>query len=130
MSGCSNGWGESGPCLFPMNNQFEKVGDFYFPQDPRAAMHKLTMDPEKPESAEWTKRYHAHLASNKWQELRGKIWDRESGICEGCRSEPIEHVHHLTYAHMGDEFLFELMGLCFGCHLRVHGVQKFKQGFK
>ena len=88
------------------------------------------MDPEKPSNAEWLRKYNSHIGSRKWQELREQVWDRESGICQGCASEPIEHVHHLTYANMSNEFLFELMGLCITCHLRVHGVQKFKQAFK
>lgn len=99
-------------------------------QDPNLAIHRLSLDPEKPTEKDWLQRYNRHIASFKWSELRGLVFEREGGICQGCAEEPIEHVHHLTYAHMGNEFLFELMGLCITCHLRVHGVQKFKQGFK
>ena len=101
-----------------------------FSQDPNLAIHRLSMDPPKPSNEEWLAKYNAHLDSRKWQELKNEVFQREGGICQGCRDEPIEHTHHLTYAHMGDEFLFELMGLCITCHLRVHGVQKFKQAFK
>lgn len=88
------------------------------------------MDPVKPDDTEWNRKYRDHLGSDKWHRLRERVWDRENGLCEGCRSEPIEHVHHLTYANMGDEFLFELKGLCYDCHLKVHRVQKFKQFYK
>lgn len=108
----------------------DETEGFSLVQDPRKALHKLSMDPAKPADTEWTRRYRAHLDSPKWQQLREKVWDRENGLCEGCRGEPIEHVHHLTYANMGDELLFELKGLCLDCHLKVHRVQKFKQGLK
>jgi hypothetical protein len=104
------------------------IGDFL--QDPDVAIHRLSMDPEKPSNSEWLKKYWAHLDSPTWRKLKNAVFEREGGICQGCASEPIEHTHHLSYAHMGDEFLFELMGLCITCHHRVHGVQKFKQAFK
>jgi hypothetical protein len=45
---------------------------------------------------------------------------RCGGICEGCGERPVAHIHHLTYEHMGDEFLFELAGVCIPCHHRLH----------
>lgn len=52
---------------------------------------------------------------------RRKIIDRCNGRCEGCGEAPVAQVHHLTYEHVGDEFLFELVGLCNRCHDRMHG---------
>lgn len=89
------------------------------------------MYPKKPKDPEWRARYNEHLASDKWKDLRNKVFRRQSGICAGCESGAVEHVHHLTYAHMGDEFLFELLGLCIDCHLKLHDRHPdYCQGYK
>lgn len=67
--------------------------------------------------------YHAYLASAVWAEKRRKVIERAGGICEGCRDQPAEIVHHLTYYHIYDEFLFELVALCRLCHDRIHDEQ-------
>jgi 5-methylcytosine-specific restriction endonuclease McrA len=99
--------------------------------NPAICIHRLSMYPKKPKEPEWRERYNAHLDSHKWQELRGKVFERQGGICAGCEAAAVEHVHHLTYAHMGDEFLFELLGLCIDCHLKLHDRHPNDcQGFK
>jgi 5-methylcytosine-specific restriction endonuclease McrA len=53
---------------------------------------------------------------------RSKVGSRDSrGVCEGCREQPASEVHHLTYEHVGEEFLWELEAVCDDCHSRVHG---------
>jgi len=69
-------------------------------------------------------RYLAHLQSPRWSGLRRQVFLRAGGICEGCGTRPITEVHHLSYAHVGEEFLFELVGLCATCHQRLHGITK------
>jgi 5-methylcytosine-specific restriction endonuclease McrA len=49
------------------------------------------------------------------------VIERADGLCEGCRSAEAVHVHHLTYKHCGNEFLWELVAICRECHERVHG---------
>jgi 5-methylcytosine-specific restriction endonuclease McrA len=89
------------------------------------------MYPRKPKDLEWRDKYNAHLDSRKWKDLREKVIDRQKCICAGCEASPVEHVHHLTYAHMGDEFLFELLGLCIDCHLKLHDRHPHdRQGLK
>jgi hypothetical protein len=34
--------------------------------------------------------------------------------------QPAREVHHRTYQHVGEEFLYELLALCHGCHDRGH----------
>lgn len=70
---------------------------------------------------EWWQRYNEHLRSDKWLNLRRQVLKRCNGICEGCDSSPAAEVHHLTYENMGDELLFQLVGLCVECHRKVHG---------
>ena len=69
---------------------------------------------------EWDERYYAHLESAQWKELRCKVIAREHGICQGCGVADAREVHHATYQHLGDEFLFELLLLCGRCHERYH----------
>lgn len=69
---------------------------------------------------EHTNQYHAYLRTPEWQDKRQKVIERCRGICEGCMDARVAHVHHLTYAHIFDELLFELVGLCEACHERAH----------
>lgn len=66
--------------------------------------------------------YDAYLQTETWQAKRAKILARCGGLCEGCGERRALEVHHLTYAHFGDELLFELVALCKPCHGRVHIV--------
>jgi 5-methylcytosine-specific restriction endonuclease McrA len=72
------------------------------------------------ESRAWRHFYRQHLASAKWRATREKVIKRAGGVCEGCRDRSINDVHHLTYEHLGDELLFELVGLCSFCHQKIH----------
>jgi 5-methylcytosine-specific restriction endonuclease McrA len=72
------------------------------------------------ENAAWRAKYDAHIQSPKWRALRAKVFRRSNGWCEGCGDRPAVEVHHLSYAHMGDEFLWELRAVCRECHERVH----------
>ncbi len=64
--------------------------------------------------------YSDDLNTPRWRDLRDKVLDRARGVCEGCLDAPAKHVHHLTYAHKGAEFAFELLALCEPCHARIH----------
>lgn len=66
-------------------------------------------------------RYAAYLESTAWQERRQKVLQRERYVCQGCRSERACEAHHLTYAHVFDELLWELVAVCPDCHRRAHG---------
>ena len=67
-----------------------------------------------------TEKYHTYLKTPKWREKRSRVIDRENGICQGCRMNRIQEVHHLTYDNCGDELLFQLVGLCSDCHSKAH----------
>lgn len=64
--------------------------------------------------------YAEYLTSTAWMERRRLVMQRCRGYCEGCGSAQATEVHHLTYRHVGNELLFELVGLCAGCHSRIH----------
>lgn len=65
--------------------------------------------------------YEAYLRSPGWAMRRQAVMEREHGNCQGCRKRRAVDVHHLTYANVMAEFLFELVALCRQCHERVHG---------
>lgn len=69
---------------------------------------------------EFFKNYSKYLRSVEWKEKREQVMQRAGRLCEGCRSAPADEVHHLTYEHVGHEFLFELVAVCHSCHERLH----------
>jgi 5-methylcytosine-specific restriction endonuclease McrA len=64
--------------------------------------------------------YSPYLNSDAWAKRRSLVMQRTQGLCEGCRETRASEVHHLTYEHVGNEFLFELVALCMACHERLH----------
>ncbi|MDE2104664.1 MAG: hypothetical protein KGL39_45935 [Patescibacteria group bacterium] len=72
------------------------------------------------EKAEWFKWYNAYLTTPEWKAKREKVLDRAKGLCEGCGNRRAIQSHHLTYEHVGNEFLWELVAVCEACHLRFH----------
>ena len=71
-------------------------------------------------SAMWREAYGRYLATPAWRARRAAVLERDGGKCCGCLRRPAEEVHHLTYAHVGHEFAFELVSLCSPCHERFH----------
>lgn len=68
--------------------------------------------------------YAEYLASPTWKMKRALVLERAQNLCEGCRGNTATEVHHLTYAHVGNEFLFELVAVCDQCHKRLHEGQR------
>jgi len=66
--------------------------------------------------------YAAYLNSPEWHERRRLVLLRDEYLCQGCLRSAANQVHHLTYAHRGNEFLFELISVCEPCHSRIHGI--------
>jgi len=64
--------------------------------------------------------YDDYLKSSAWKVLRERVLRRANGVCEGCGVGAACQVHHVTYEHVGCEFLFELVALCLACHERIH----------
>jgi hypothetical protein len=68
----------------------------------------------------WWKEYNDYLRTDGWKRKRAKVLARAQNLCEGCREREATQVHHLTYRHRFDEFLFELVAVCDPCHTRLH----------
>lgn len=65
--------------------------------------------------------YESYLKSQEWADRRSKVMERAGHRCEGCRNALATEVHHLSYEHVTQEFLFELVAMCGDCHARWHG---------
>jgi 5-methylcytosine-specific restriction endonuclease McrA len=72
--------------------------------------------------------YDAYLVSEAWRNKRAEALRRDEGVCQGCRARPATQVHHLTYAHLGDELLLELISVCDDCHERIHAAPTTTEG--
>lgn len=68
----------------------------------------------------WHNRYRAYLKTDAWAKKRDFVLERARGVCEGCGTARATTVHHLTYEHAGDEFLWELRAVCEACHDKAH----------
>jgi hypothetical protein len=64
--------------------------------------------------------YEKYLKTEAWALRRAMVLNRAAGICEGCLGRKATQVHHKTYAHIQDEFMFELIAVCDECHQRLH----------
>ena len=64
--------------------------------------------------------YQSYLETIDWKGLRQKVFKRSGGMCEGCLENKATQVHHLTYEHVGNEFMWEVVAICNECHERYH----------
>ena len=64
--------------------------------------------------------YQRYLQTPEWKARRKAVLERERYVCQGCAVGRAVEVHHLTYSHVGNELLFQLVALCDPCHRRAH----------
>jgi 5-methylcytosine-specific restriction endonuclease McrA len=69
----------------------------------------------------WLVKYNAYLQGDEWRAKRVLVLRRADWTCEGCGNARATQVHHTTYDHAGNEFLWELVAVCDECHERFHG---------
>jgi 5-methylcytosine-specific restriction endonuclease McrA len=72
----------------------------------------------------WWAEYNRYLDSAQWSVRREAVLRRAQGICEGCGKNRATMVHHLTYARVTREMLFDLVAICKTCHEQVHGEDR------
>lgn len=59
-------------------------------------------------------------------ETREKVLLRSRGICEKCKVNKAEHMHHLTYVRVGREWPSDIEHICIVCHGIYHPHHKFR----
>jgi hypothetical protein len=67
----------------------------------------------------WWDDYSDYLLSAAWQSKRRRVLDRDCHICQACRRKKATEVHHLSYKHVFNEPLFELISVCHECHEKI-----------
>ncbi|SEQ08941.1 HNH endonuclease [Flavobacterium urocaniciphilum] len=60
--------------------------------------------------------YNEYLKSETWQFKRKSVLKRDNFICQSCLANKATQIHHLTYKHVFNEPLFDLISVCFRCH--------------
>ena len=65
-------------------------------------------------------KYYEYLGSPEWMHKRLKVLNRDRYICQACLEKTAHIVHHLTYAHIFNEPLFDLVSVCEECHKSIH----------
>lgn len=69
---------------------------------------------------ELRREYEEYLRSDLWKEIRTRVIARAVGLCEICKENSVEEVHHMTYERIGSEVLEDLLGVCSICHKIIH----------
>ena len=67
--------------------------------------------------------YTTYIKSDAWKEKRNFVLIRDQNICQICGAKAMD-IHHLTYAHLENEYLFELISLCRDCHMNKYHKDK------
>jgi hypothetical protein len=96
-----------------------------FDRDLQESFWKLPIKEERTdrelEKAEWREKYNNYIKNDPgWLQKRSLVIHREDDRCQGCGLRPIHHIHHLTYANLFNELLYQLVGLCKSCHTKAH----------
>jgi hypothetical protein len=81
------------------------------------------------EKEEWQRWYDAYLQTPKWKAKSRRILQRDP-ICQACLMRPSVQAHHLSYKHVGDEPLFDLVGVCLECHRKLHDPDQIAYGLR
>lgn len=70
------------------------------------------------------KSYPEYIRSRQWKQRAAAMIARANFRCQRCGSPRALNVHHLTYAHLGDEWAEDLIVLCNSCHKKEHGIEE------
>jgi 5-methylcytosine-specific restriction endonuclease McrA len=77
-------------------------------------------------------KYYLYRCSQTWKDKRQKVHDRDKNICQLCKIEASEEVHHLTYKNIFKEPLEDLIAVCTNCHRKEHTkptIEQINQGY-
>lgn len=82
---------------------------------------RFAYDQEKEkERNEWFKNeYEPYLNSDLWKRKRLAVLKRDNYLCQACLTLPATQVHHLSYRHVFNEPLFDLVSVCNQCHDKI-----------
>jgi 5-methylcytosine-specific restriction endonuclease McrA len=70
-------------------------------------------------SDDFWSRYEEYLSSDQWAIKRKAVLNRDDHLCQACLHRPATQAHHLSYKHVFDEPLFDLVAVCIPCHKKI-----------
>lgn len=70
----------------------------------------------------WDEEYARYLKSPKWRAKWRAVMERDKYRCRFCNQRATQ-VHHLTYARIFNEPLYDLAAICPQCHETLHGKE-------
>jgi 5-methylcytosine-specific restriction endonuclease McrA len=79
------------------------------------------------EDRKWWAWFSAYLQSTAWAKRRALVLQRAAYLCEACGERRASQAHHLTYAHVGNEPLFDLRAICFPCHEKLTAEDRLRR---
>jgi hypothetical protein len=68
--------------------------------------------------------YKKYLLTKEWKLKRNLVFKRDNNLCQSCFTEIATEVHHLTYKHIFNEPLFDLIAVCRKCHESITKMDK------
>ncbi len=75
-----------------------------------------------------SKEYDCYMKSEEWAAKRDERLRLDDNYCVMCgrkngvtrKGKPVLQVHHISYQHLGNEPMADLVSLCAGCHRKIH----------
>ena len=87
-------------------------------------MRQIQREETDQQNAEWWEAYETYLATDKWKRKRSAVLKRDGFICQACLTRRASQCHHLTYKHVFNEPLFELVAVCEVCHDKITALDR------
>jgi hypothetical protein len=108
-----------GTCKICLNAVENRTHNRLLEEERRREQERLERE-RGAQNREWWERYDRYLSSPEWRQKAALVKRRAGGTCEGCGTNQATQVHHVTYKHVCNEFLWELRAVCNECHERIH----------
>jgi len=107
----------------------ERVAAYY--EERRVAFERelgTRVQARQTEQAAFWRKYNEYLRGPVWRSKASRVLRRDGYICQACLGRPATQAHHLSYAHVFDEPLFELTSVCDVCHKEITKSDRERRG--
>jgi 5-methylcytosine-specific restriction endonuclease McrA len=99
---------------------FDEAVESAYYQRVKTEADKINQERRNFDKGQFHSWYEKYLKSTEWLAKRDAVLKRTNNLCEGCLIKRATQAHHLTYARVGHEMLFDLVAVCDECHNTVH----------
>jgi len=96
--------------------------------DRESAYYEQRQHEHETRQGEFWRRYDEYLRGPVWGSKKARVLRRDGYMCQACQDRSATQVHHLTYAHVFDEPLFDLISVCEICHKRLTEYDRERRG--